>query len=189
MDSTDYYVLNKFFYQMDLHSFVDKHFFDKNLIQLFNGKYNHHLRMFKNSDSICKNSKDTLKRKISCPIADVFKVYDTTLNEKDLLFLSEKYNIKGKRRLINLDSVILETTLRKHSKQYYDNIEYDKYSSISNLNEFPSIRIENLYYNKERDVAIVAYSIVSTTTQISTNFYILKKMDGIWWKPLGAFRI
>ncbi len=79
---------------------MDKHLFRKNLIQLFYGKYKHHKKIYKRSDSICRISKDTLQLKISCPIASAFKKYDDALNIKDLDFLLERNGDFEKENLV-----------------------------------------------------------------------------------------
>jgi hypothetical protein len=194
LDNTDYKVLEVFLNQMKISSYTEKHLFNRNFIKLFNGKYRQHKKTFKTSDSICKYSKDTLKLRIFCPLADTFKYYENILSEEDLNFLIKKYDKEEDIQIIDLKQISERTLILEHSNFYYDNIDYKKYGripdykSISNFNEFPSIHIENIYYNKEKDVAIVAYSIADPLTHEAVNFFILKQIKKIWWKPLGAFK-
>ena len=187
--NNDQEVLVAFFNQMEMFSYLDKNVSGKNNIELFAGKYRHHRGFFKNSDSICKNSKDIERLKISCPLADAFKMYDTLLSDNDLGYLIDLYKGNSRNDTLNLENILSKTSLQQHSDKYYQEVEYDQYGGIPDLDEFPSIRIENLYYNQEKSVAIVAYSIVLGPRQTESNFYMFKMMDGVWWKPMGAFKI
>jgi hypothetical protein len=183
-------VLKIFLMQQDLNSYVDNHFFNKNLVKRFNGNYRRHRKFYKNADSICKFSLDTTKLKFYCSLADSFKAHSFLLDDNNLNFLINKYDTEKGKYELNLDKLLSKTTLRKHSGKYYKKITYNKYDGIPNLNEFPSIRINNLYFNEEKDVAIVAYSIVSERINSATSgFYMLEKRDNIWWKPIGSIKL
>lgn len=189
LKSNDYEVLNTFLNQMEVNSYLDKHFFLTDRVELFKGKYLQHRKMFIKSDSICKNSQDLTQRKVSCPIADGLKLYQTILTDEDLEFLEKSYNHSSKKTQLDLESIRSTSLFRMHSERYYEGVDYESYRGTPDLGEFPSIRLENLFYNEDGSIAIVAYSIAASPTQSDSNFYILRKMDGIWWKPVGAFRI
>lgn len=179
-------VLKVFLNQQDLYSYVDKHFFNKNHIKRFIGDYKNNRRHYRNSDSICQTSIDTLKLKFYCPLADALKKFDILLTDSDMEFLLNKYDYEKEKFVMNLKNVILGTTLLRHTDDYYNRIEYDKYGGIPSLIEFPSIHIENLYFDSAKTTAIIAYSkVTGRYNQTKTLFYILQKKNGVWWKPIG----
>lgn len=189
-NQTDYEVLNVFLEQVKDYSFIDKHFFAKDLISNFIGKYKYHEDFQRNADSICKLSKEIDKKKFYCPLADKFSFFEGLLNENDLDYLNDSYSTdQGKMKTMIIDSIIGEKPLKKHSERYYQNVEYEKNYTKSDVVEYPSIRIQNLYYNKNKSVAIVAYSIFNNSIETDNNFFILEKKDNIWWKPLGIFKL
>ena len=87
-DNANSEILKVFLSNMPPQLYLDKNFSGRNFIKYFNSKYRKHLNSFKKADSICKNSNEINVRKISCPLADSFKMYDTLLSEKDLDYLS-----------------------------------------------------------------------------------------------------
>jgi len=189
LDSVDLEVIELFLGQMGPEYYADKHLFYRNRIDLFSGKYRYHQQFYINADSICKNDKDTLRLKFYCPLADTFKKFDGLLNEEDLSFLRDKYDLKKEKIKISLDSMWQNVFVLKHSDDYYSQVNYNEYRGIPDINEFPSIQIENLYYNERRDVAIIAYAIVEGPSQGVNSFFLFKKIRNIWWKPIGAFKI
>lgn len=183
-------VLKVFLKQQEQYSYVDCHFFNKNLIKKFSRDYLYNREFFRISDSVCSSSADKTKLRFYCPLADSFKVFDKLLTEEDLKFLVKKYNYKKQKFIMNIDSLINNSSLRKHSKDYYAKIKYEKYDGIPELNEFPSIRINNLYFNKKNNVPIVVYSLVyNRVNSVISSFYILEKKNNIWWKPIGNLKI
>ncbi len=174
-----------------MNSYIDKHVFNKNRINLFNGKYIQHKKHFSTYDSICRNDRDTTRLKFYCPLADGFKMYDDILTQKDLDFLLTKYGKEEKQDMIllEMDSILPKTVLKEHSKEYYDKIDYENYKEAASLNEFPSVQIDNIYFNENKQVAIIAYTLLVPTNETVSNFYILKKIDRIWWKPIGTFKL
>lgn len=188
LDETDYDVLSKFLEQTKAYTFVDKHFFNENLIDNFISKFRYHQNFQKNADSICKFSKELDKRKFYCPLAHQFGFIRNLLDENDLKYLSENYNSKMQIQTMEIDSIIVHNQLKIHSEGYYQNINYMA-NSMKQNSEYPSIRIQNLYYNKNKSVAIIAYYISNNSIEMENNFFILKKMDNIWWKPLGSFKL
>jgi len=188
-DSVKNDIYRAFLKQMKPYSYLDKNFSNKNLIESFNSKYNLNKQMFKTSDSMCKNSTDLSQRKFYCSLADSFQVYDTLLSRKELGLLTIKYNKDSEKNLLDVDALIQDIPFRMHSEKFYEKINYGVYGGIPNLKEFPSIRIENLYFSSNKNIAIIAFSSVVSPTQVDTNFYILEKKNGIWRKPIGAFKI
>jgi hypothetical protein len=174
---------------MKPYSYLDMNISGKDRIDYLKSKYKQHQKMYMTSDSVCKNSTDLTQRKFYCPMADSFKAYDTLLSKKELENLIATYTNPSEKYVLAIDSLIRDIPLQTHSDKFYEKIHYDVYGGIPNIKEFPSIRIENLYFNTGKDVAIVAYTIVSSPTQADLNFYFLKRMNGIWWKPIGGFRI
>jgi len=187
----NYEVLTVFLNTQRIDTYLDKHFFKKNLIQLFYGKYQHHKKIFKNSDSICKFSRDTVQLKMSCQIAEAFKKYDNLLSQNDLDFLLKKYENKRKENivLLEIDTIISNTSLREHSKEYYNKIKYDEYGGIPDIGEYPSVQIENVYFNQFKNVAIVAYSVITSSKVIETNFFLLEKTIDLKWEPIGSLKL
>ena len=144
-------------------------------IQSYKASNNH----FKKVDSICNNSIDTTQLKIFCPAAESLLKFNNLLNQNDLNLIKESYD-KVKERTINIDKIIRNTTLKKHSNAYDSNVVGQ------NLNEFPSVEILNIYFSKNNQVAIIAYDIYYGTLRHGTpNYYVLKKINNIWWKSLG----
>jgi len=170
--------------------YLDKHFFRKNLIKSFKSDYLRNKKFYGVADSICNKSTDSTKLKFYCPLADSFKLYDNLLINSDLNFLTNKYDKKEERNVININVLISETSIQKHSNEYYNKLDYNRYDGIPDLNEFPSIRINNIYFNEKKNVAIIAYSLVSERiNSITSEFYLMEKKDNIWWKPLGNLKL
>lgn len=186
---TDYSVLGRFLEQAEPYTYVDNHFFDENMITRFIGKYEYHINFQRNADSICRLSEDMEKKKFYCPLADKFAYLEGLLDENDLDYLEDNYNQPGQAQTMKIDSIITDNRLKRHSESYYQNIDYEKNLLRIETSEFPSIRIQNLYYTKDRSVAIIAYSIFSNSIKAENNFFILKNIDDIWWKPLGSFQL
>lgn len=182
-------VLAIFFSQLDSNSYVDTTFYNTNRVNYFQSKYKSQVKAFKSSDSICKNSSDINKKRISCPIADSFQKYDNLLSDTDLSYIETKYLNNSSEISVEIENIIDNYILLKHSEDYYKNFDINIYSANIEINEFPSVRIENLYFNQKQDVAIISYAIASTPTSSYSNFFIIKFIDGIWWKPLGSFKI
>lgn len=183
-------VLKVFLTQQSTFSYVDRNFFNKNFSKHFSSSFKTNKRFYKNADSICRVSSDTTKLKFYCSLADSFKTHSLLLKDEDLDFLIRKYDKEKEAFMLNLDSLLFDTTLRQHSDNYYKKIDYNKYDGIPAINEFPSIRIYNLYFNESKNIAIVVYSIVSERINSTTLlYYLLEKKDGIWWKPLGSLKL
>ncbi len=191
LNRTDYEVLGIFLEQVKDYSFVDKHFFNENLITNFIGKFKYHQNFQRNADSICKFSKEIDKRKFYCPLADEFSYFEGLLDENDLNHLNDKYSTQGDMQTILIDSIIGQKSLKTHSENYYQNMVYEQSftNSKNGIAEYPSVRIQNLYFNKNESIAIVAYSIFNNSIEMNNNYFILKKMDDVWWKPLGSFKL
>lgn len=182
-------VLKTFLRQQKLYTYVDKHFFNRNRIRRFVGDYKNNRRLYRVSDSVCKTSSDTIKLKFYCPISDSFKKNANLFTDNELNIMLKKYNIDNKKVLLELDTLISNTTLKEHSLEYYNQIDYSKFDGIPNLNEFPSIRIDNIYFNETKSAAVIAYTLVyERINSSSSGFYLLEKKDNIWWKPLGNLK-
>ncbi|MBX2829463.1 MAG: hypothetical protein KTR22_14965 [Flavobacteriaceae bacterium] len=191
LNADDYDMITIFLNQQEVNSYVDMHVFKKNRINLFNGKYIQHKKYFSLYDSICRNDRDTTRLKFYCPLAHGFKMYQDVLTQKDLDYLLAKYGNQEKQdmTLLEMDSIMPKVMLNRHSKEYYDEIDYGDYGKMSTRNEFPSIQIDNIYFTERKEVAIIAYTLIIPTNESVSNFYILKKIDGIWWKPIGTFKL
>lgn len=187
--NTNSEVLSVFLLNMQPQLYLDKNFSGKNFIKYFNSKYRKHLSIFRKADSICNNSKEINKTRISCPLADSFKVYNTILSEKDLIYLSKFYKKDTTKEVLNVKKLIKTSMTREHSEDFYKKRDYNEYSNEQDIMEFPSIRIENLYFNKKKDVAIIAYSIASSPKDSNLNFFILVKKKNLWWKPIGSLKL
>lgn len=169
--------------------YLDKNFSGKNFIKHFNSKYRRHLNIFQNSDSICKNSEEISKRKISCPLADSFKIYNNILLEEDLTYLSQTYKKNSTKEIINVKKFTKISMTLEHSDEFYKKMELNQNSNDQDIMEFPSIRIQNLYFNKEKDVAIIAYFIDRSIKNSNLNFFLLVRKMNLWWKPIGNLKI
>ena len=187
-DNANSEILKVFLSSMPPQLYLDKNFSGRNFIKYFNSKYRKHLNSFKKADSICKNSNEINVRKISCPLADSFKMYDTLLSEKDLDYLSTHYKKDIADETIDLEKLIENSRMQKHSEEFYKR-NYDEYFDEQDKTEFPSIRIENLYFNEEKNIAIIAYSIALSAKDSNLNFFILTKKMNLWWKPEGNFKL
>lgn len=189
LDGEQKKVLN-IFLQNQKRGFLDKHYFKKNLIKKFKADYLRSTKLYNVADSICSESSDSKKLKFYCPIADSFKIYDSLLTNNDLNFLIGKYDRNEERNVFNIDVLIKGTNILKHSDEYYRKIDYDRYDGVPDLNEFPSIRINNIYFNENHNIAIISYSLVSEQiNSITSGFYLMEKKDNISWKPIGNLKI
>ena len=189
LDKEEKEVLNVFL-QNQKRGFLDKHYFKKNLIKKFKGDYLRNIKLYNVADSVCNKSSDISKLKFYCPLADSFKTFVNLLSKNDLNFLVSKYDRNEKRNIINIDALIKGTKILKHSDEYYRKIDYSRYDGIPDLNEFPSIRVNNIYFNENQNIAIISYSIVSTQiNSVISGFYLMEKKDNIWWKPIGNLKI
>lgn len=184
-------ILTVFFNSMKPYSYIDTNLQEINLINQFIGNYNYNIRFYKNADSICKNSDNFVKLKFYCPIADSFSKFYNILNKEDLVFLKKEYYTSNKLRIIELDTILSNTIpLLQHSKEYYEKVDYNSYLSLANIDEFPSIRILNIFYNEDKTVAIIPYRIIeSPITHTKPSYFILKKIKNIWWKPIGNLKL
>lgn len=142
-----------------------------NVIKRFIGKYQDHLKVYKNSDSICRNSKDIEKLKISCPIADSFQMYENLLSDEDISYFHGTYSHDEEFEKLNINRIL------------------NKSSMLVVEGNYPSLEILNIYYNRKGDLGIIAYRKNYNKNESESNFYILKKMKNIWWKPLGSFKL
>lgn len=189
LNETDEEVVSIFLEEVKAYTFVDKHFFNENLITEFIEKYKYHQRFQRNADSICRLSQEIDKKKFYCPLADNLFFFKDLFDESDLTYLSENYNNDGKILTMQIDSILNHKQLKTHSKNYYKNVDYNDNSYKTDVQEYPSIRIQNLYYNKNKSLAIVAYSNYNISVENDNNFFILKMIDDVWWKPLGSFKL
>ncbi|MDO1513228.1 hypothetical protein Q2T41_11225 [Maribacter confluentis] len=189
LDTVDYDILRAFLEQVEAYTYVDKHFFNKNRIVDFIGRFKYHVKFQRNADSICNFSKDIDKRKFYCPLSNNFAYFDGLIDEGNLKYLLNNYDNSGEVQTMEIDSILFKKPLQKHSENYYQDIDYKNGFGRAETLEYPSVRIENLYYNEDRSVAIIAYSIYNNSRESINNYYIFKKTDGIWWKPLGSFKL
>lgn len=172
LNKTDYEIITIFINQMFPENFnLLSEVSGDNVIKRFMGKYQDHLKVYKNSDSICRNSKDIEKLKISCPISDSFQMYENLLSDEDISHFYEKYSHNQIFEKLNIDRIL------------------DKSSMLIVEGNYPSLEILNIYYNSKGDLGIIAYRKNYNKNESESNFFILKKMKNIWWKPLGSFKL
>ena len=185
----DYEIINIFLNNMKSYSYLDEKIIsEKGLLKKFEGRFNYQLQFFTNADSICSHSKDTIKVKFYCPLAKTFEKYNNVLSDEDFEFLKKTYNNKEEIKIIKIKE-IENTTIQEHSMRYYNNVNYKKFKVIPNFNEFPSIRIREIYYTKNKQVAIIAYGIKESYSSGYLNYFILKKQKNIWWEPIGSIKL
>jgi hypothetical protein len=123
-------------------------------------------------------------------MADTFSNYAHLLSEDELEQMQRRYDKDGNIEALNVDSLIsTNSRLKKHSEEYYESINYGEMMSPGVVSETPSIRVLNLYYNENKSVAIVAYSVFYDTSKSGSNYVMIKKMDDVWWKPMEVFRL
>lgn len=172
LNKTDYEIITIFINQMFPENFnLLSEVSGDNVIKRFIGKYQDHLKVYKNSDSICRNSKDIEKLKISCPIADSFQMYENLLSDEDISYFHGTYSHAQEFEKLNINRI------------------FDKSSMLVVEGNYPSLEILNIYYNRKGDLGIIAYRKNYNKNESESNFYILKKMKNIWWKPLGSFKL
>lgn len=192
LSSEEYEVLSVFLKAQNIRGYVNKFFLNKNEITMFTGRYDYNKKFYDAADSICKTSLDTTKLKFYCPLADKFKIYNHLLTEEDFIYMVSKYDKIGNQLTLDFKRLKLGRFLKEHSDKFYNQFINDLNDSIMIDNEeFPSIQINNLYFNKEKDVAIVSYMVVhkpKPNYSSTSGFYILKRLNNIWWKPLGNLK-
>ena len=172
LDKNDYEVINIFLGNLSKDNFrIIDSISGNNQILNFTGRYLHHVKSFKRADSICRTSTDTLRLKISCPIANGLYRFNNVFSSEEIEDLKQKYNTSNQYENIDLNQIT------SFDSTYIDN------QGLS------SLRIDNLYYANGRNTAVVAYSTISISNEIYTNFFVMEKIRNIWWKPIGSFKL
>ncbi|RMB56525.1 hypothetical protein EAX61_14040 [Dokdonia sinensis] len=176
------------------YTFVDENVIKVTGIKKFVGRYRKARSLYRTADKICGTSKDTYELKFYCPIKDSFSIYENLLNEDDLFYILnnfDKFHLTLPSKL-PLDTLWGENvqSLKKHSEQFYNALDYNRYDGNPNIDEYPSLRIYGCLLNENKTVAIIPYNHVHMGVNHGrVNFFLLKKMDGIWWKPIGPLKI
>ena len=181
----DYEVLSEFLLQFDVwkdYFLNEKIVFSKGNSEKFINKYNYQQNFYESMKYACHNSKDTLFLKTACPLADALKPYINLYTEKDFDEIKKSVKNRNTPFKINLAELGRQKNIKKHSNQYY-------LKSKDDLNEFPSIQLNGIYYNKDKNAVTIAYQIINKgLNDNSERFFLLIKKDNVWWKPLGNLK-
>lgn len=189
LKSNEVEVLKTFLMQFEFYGYLDHHLFNKNLIQKFIADYERNKKFYEFSIEICNSDKDSLNSAFYCSAADSFKDYVFLISDDDIKYLLDTYDKEKRKVVLNIFPILERTNFKEHSKVYYSKVDYDEYYGIPDLNELPTIFINNLYFNKKRNIAIIAYSVIKRRNNgIVSSFYILEKKNDIWWKPVGNLK-
>ncbi|RMB56527.1 hypothetical protein EAX61_14050 [Dokdonia sinensis] len=180
-----------FFNTQKMYSYIDKNVMGADLILNFIGRYKHNIKFYRTADSICKKDQDLERLKFYCPLADSFSRFEGLLDASDFEYLRAEYESSRKPRELNVESIISQTIpLLKHSDIYYEQVDYTRYDGVPKIDEFPSIRVLDYYITKNEDVAIIVYVTEGPGIRHGrASYFLLKKMDDIWWKPIGPLKI
>jgi len=179
------YGLKNVFY---LYKFIQQ----KKYTSSFEANYKKNLSNYKFNDSICRNSKDTLNLKFRCPYAFSLRKYVDLISNKDLKFFKNTYSkdeiTKRKintKELQNSIPLVLE-----HSDEFYSNYLKDNYKTKAVFSkELPSLVIDGLYFSKNKQIALIAHTMIESFHGGGLAYSIMKKEDGIWWRLVGTIQI
>lgn len=157
----------------------------KSFSNKFRDKYLLLQTAYREADSICNNSLDTLSLKTNCSKAYNYKKYFGLFIAENLDFFEDTYklgNIKKKVMLDIKDSNFIPTILN-HTKKYYLG------NDTINFNEIPSLKIEGIYLSEENEHAIIAYKLFPYSIRNGVKYGILKNEKNVWWRYIGSIRI
>ena len=188
-------VLNAFInqkYDFKEHFYLNKYLTQKKYTGIFGANYIKNLSIYRNSDSICKNSNDTLTLKFKCPMAFSLKKYIGLFSEKDLEYFKNTYKQDVSQKFI-IDSKKMPPALpiiTEHSNDFYKVYLKDKRQArYSFLKESPSLEIQGIYFSENKKIALVAYTMVTSTMGGGLAYSIMQKEDGVWWRLIGSIQI
>ena len=149
----------------------------------FEYAYHRILNQFKESDSLCKNSKDSLIRKEKCKESFNLNKFNGLFSKNDFVYLVNSYQNSFKEDLFfDLKNEHLIPVIQNHSNEYY-------LSEGLNFNEVPSLKIKGIYFTEERNTALIAYALLPYSLRYNVKYAILKKEDDIWWKYIGSISL
>lgn len=178
-DFKSHFYLNKFIPQVK---------FNNNL----QGNYLKRLKAYRVSDSICKNSSDTLSLKFNCPRAFYLKNYIDVLTEKDFKYLKHFYYKKSIKSYIVDVEFFSDSSLpiiKEHSDNFYESYKIEKNKESINYEELPSLEIKGIYFTQNKEIAVIAHSMKETSMGGGLQYSIMKKENGIWWRYIGSFQL
>jgi len=195
LNNEHYDVLNAFInqkYDFKEHFYLNKYLTQKKYTGIFGANYIKNLSICRNSDSICKNSNDTLTLKFKCPMAFSLKKYIGLFSEKDLEYFKNTYKQDVSQKFI-IDSKKMPPALpiiTEHSNDFYKVYLKDKRQArYSFLKESPSLEIQGIYFSENKKIALVAYTMVTSTMGGGLAYSIMQKEDGVWWRLIGSIQI
>ena len=195
LNNEHYDVLNAFInqkYDFKEHFYLNKYLTQKKYTGIFGANYIKNLSICRNSDSICKNSNDTLTLKFKCPMAFSLKKYIGLFSEKDLEYFKNTYKQDVSQKFI-IDSKKMPPALpiiTEHSNDFYKVYLKDKRQArYSFLKESPSLEIQGIYFSENKKIALVTYTMVTSTMGGGLAYSIMQKEDGVWWRLIGSIQI
>lgn len=195
LNNEHYDVLNAFInqkYDFKEHFYLNKYITPRKYTIRFSGNYKRKLSVYKTSDSICRNSNDTLTLKFKCPMAFSLKKYIGLFSEKDLEYFKNTYKQDVSQKFI-IDSKKMPPALpiiTEHSNDFYKVYLKDKRQArYSFLKESPSLEIQGIYFSENKKIALVAYTMVTSTMGGGLAYSIMQKEDGVWWRLIGSIQI
>lgn len=175
LSNEDYVVLNVFLEQTTSFTYLDLSIKnsknESDSLTLINA-YNRKLKLYHSFNNLClKNleTNDTLnyETNLSCSIAEKFKIYENLFSKEEWLTFSNLLS-KGKKKSFLIDSEKLQiSTIKPLTKEAKSNDEI--------------IKIYTICYNKEKNKALIKYSINNRHL-----YSVLRKENG-WWKSVINF--
>lgn len=174
-------------FQVEDHFYLNKYIQQTKYPEKFSEDYKRRVSIFKISDSLCKNSKDTLELKFRCPLAFNIRDQVGVFEKEDLDYFEEEFqydsSVGFQLEITKLNSSL--PLLSQHSENYYQNF-WDKSKMTNNYSEeSPSLQIMSIYFSKTKQAALISYKIINDTMENSMQTIIMKKENGIWWRTVG----
>lgn len=184
-----YVILNAFINQKYNHEktiYINKNIVQKKYSSNFKIKYNKLLNIYKNADSICNSSFDTLSMRINCKKAYFNEKYVGLLEDTDLDFFEKTYNRNFKeRQVIDTKKLIdINPKITIHTENFYE----EEHKNL-NFKETPSLKIHGFYFSENKNLVLIAYMMFPLSLRNGLEYGILKKEKGIWWRFIGSVGI
>jgi hypothetical protein len=184
-----YLILKNFITQKYNHEktiYINKNVVQKKYSSNFKIKYNKLLNIYKNADSICNSSLDTLSMRINCKKAYFNEKYVGLLEYTDLDFFEKTSNRNLKEiQVIDTKKLIdISPKITNHTENFYD----EEHENL-NFKETPSLKIHGFYFSENKNLVLIAYMMFPLSLRNGLEYGILKKEKGFWWRLIGSVGI
>ena len=160
--------------------FLEKKIYQKKYSKKFNKKYNSIINDYKKFDSLCNNSNNINVLKENCPRAFNLKKFVSLFSQKELEYFMNTYNRSKENSIIQIDKVIPKIS-------YHNQKLYNKESL--NFQEIPSLKIDGIYFSKNNEYTLIAFSIFPLSLRDGVKYGILKNEKDIWWRYIGSITL